>query len=100
MESALIKTPPISSASAKAWADLPLAVGPAIRTASKLNVFAFLLGHNVCSECHRQGRGPGHVRGYWHRCRENPVARTRLRPAGARSGRADAGAQSRGKAAP
>src|SRR5438067_6745265 len=34
MESALITTPPISSAKASAAADLPLAVGPAIRTAS------------------------------------------------------------------
>src|ERR1700733_10684339 len=34
MESALITTPPISSAKASAWCDLPLAVGPAIRTAS------------------------------------------------------------------
>src|SRR5476649_1525270 len=34
MESALITTPPISAASASAAADLPLAVGPAIRMAS------------------------------------------------------------------
>src|SRR3569833_3067733 len=34
MESELITTPPISSAMASAAADLPLAVGPAIRTAS------------------------------------------------------------------
>src|SRR6188508_2805297 len=36
MESALITAPPICSASASAAADLPLAVGPAISTASKL----------------------------------------------------------------
>src|SRR3984893_16553778 len=36
MESALITTPPVFCASSSASADLPLAVGPAISTASKL----------------------------------------------------------------
>src|SRR5436190_18087802 len=36
MESALITMPPVSSASSSAAADLPLAVGPAIITASKV----------------------------------------------------------------
>src|ERR1700730_11506993 len=44
MESALITTPPISSAKASAWADLPLAVGPAIRTASNFTFLPFVRG--------------------------------------------------------
>src|SRR5688572_16670620 len=47
MESALITAPPIRSASASAARDLPLAVGPAISTASKLLMAGTMFVLNV-----------------------------------------------------
>src|SRR5215813_10345964 len=52
MESALMIVPPSASASAKASADLPLAVGPAIRMACRasarlIRIFAVALRKNI-----------------------------------------------------
>src|SRR5262249_52609249 len=58
MESALMIVPPSACASAKASADLPLAVGPAIRMACRasarlIGTFAVALGKNI-SPCNRR----------------------------------------------
>src|SRR6266478_2307030 len=65
MESALITTPPISSAKASAWCDLPLAVGPAIRTASNFTSLPFFRGTmfvlNVIGKGAAKILSPGHA---------------------------------------